>query len=113
MASAGEKQTQAIETLEEMTMPKGGFEPPTLRQHPQHQPHTAPTSPTHFNALHVESPYALTPESHPIHSSVRASCVPSVPENAASLIAIIEACNWLSPEVRNQLVVVLHHARKR
>jgi hypothetical protein len=30
-----------------------------------------------------------------------------VPEDSASLIAIIEACDWLSPEVRNQLVVIL------
>jgi hypothetical protein len=94
-------------------MPKGGFEPPTLRQHSQHQRYTDPTSPIHFNALLVESPHALTPESHPIHSSVRESCAPSVPENSASLIAIIESCDWLSPEVRNQLVVILRYSRKR
>jgi hypothetical protein len=94
-------------------MPKGGFEPPILRQRPQHQRHTDLTSPTHFNALPVESPHALTPESHPIYNSVRESCAPSVPENSASLIAIIEACDWLSPEVRNQLVVILRNSRKR
>ena len=94
-------------------MPKGGFEPPTLRQRLQHQRITNPTSSTHFHALPVESQHALTPESHPIHSAVRESCAPSVPENSASLIALIEACAWLSPEVRNQLVVILRTSRKR
>jgi hypothetical protein len=91
-------------------MPKGGLEPPTLRQCPQHQHHTDPTLPIHFNALPVESQNLLTPESHPIHTSVRDMCAPSVPENSASLIAIIEACDWLSPEVRNQLVVILRQS---
>ena len=113
MASAGEGQAQLIEISEEKGIPKGGFEPPTLRQRPQHQRHTDPTLPSHFNALPVESQNLLTPESHPIHSSVRESCAPSVPENSASLIAIIEARDCLSPEVRNQLVVILRHSRKR
>ncbi len=94
-------------------MPKGGFEPPTLRQRSQHQRHTDPTSLSHFNALPIESPHTLTPESHPRHSAVRKMCAPSVPENSASLIAIIEACDWLSPKVRNQLVVILRTSRKR
>src|SRR5262245_51600789 len=58
-------------------------------------------------------PHALTPESHPVHSSVREVCTPAVPENSASLITIIEACNWLSLEVRNQLAVILRNSRKR
>jgi hypothetical protein len=33
-----------------------------------------------------------------------------VPENSASLIAIIEAIAWLAPEVRNQLVAILQQS---
>jgi hypothetical protein len=44
-----------------------------------------------------------TPQSHE-------NCAPSVPETAASLISIIEACDWLAPEVRNQLVIILQQS---
>ncbi len=93
-------------------MPKGGFEPPSVCQHPQHQHNADPASSIHFNALPLQPQHGLTPGTHQIHTSVRESCAPSVPENSASLIAIIEACDWLSHEVRNQLVVVLRQSRE-
>jgi hypothetical protein len=40
-------------------------------------------------------------------------CASSVPENSTRLIALIEACDWRSPKVRNQWVVVLRQARTR
>jgi hypothetical protein len=60
----------------------------------------------------MDSQNLLTPETHPIHTSMRDMCAPSVPENSASLIAMIEACDWLSPEVCNQLVVILRQSEE-
>ena len=34
-------------------------------------------------------------------------------QQSASLIVLIEACDWLLLEMRNQLVVILRHSRRR